>query len=56
MPGVYINILFNYAHDTQMAVRGFGARTAFGVRGVRIYVDDIPATLPDGQGAISHID
>ena len=56
VPGVQIKNRRNYAQDTQISVRGFGARTAFGVRGVRIYVDDIPATLPDGQGAISHID
>lgn len=40
----------NYAQDLQIAVRGFGARSTFGVRGVRILVDGIPATMPDGQG------
>lgn len=40
----------NYAQDLQVAVRGFGARSTFGVRGVRILVDGIPATMPDGQG------
>jgi iron complex outermembrane recepter protein len=44
----------NYAQDTQIAVRGFGARSTFGIRGVRLYVDGIPATQPDGQGQISH--
>ena len=40
----------NYAQDLQIAVRGFGSRATFGVRGVRIFVDGIPATMPDGQG------
>jgi iron complex outermembrane receptor protein len=46
----------NYAQDVQISVRGFGARSTFGIRGVRLYVDDIPATLPDGQGQISNVD
>uniref|UniRef100_UPI0030D7C3A3 TonB-dependent receptor family protein n=1 Tax=Acidovorax sp. sic0104 TaxID=2854784 RepID=UPI0030D7C3A3 len=47
----------NYAQDLQIAVRGFGARATFGVRGVRILVDGIPATMPDGQGqaATAHL-
>ncbi|CAN7597180.1 TonB-dependent receptor [Acidovorax sp. Leaf78] len=47
----------NYAQDLQIAVRGFGARSTFGVRGVRILVDGIPATMPDGQGqaATAHL-
>jgi iron complex outermembrane receptor protein len=40
----------------QLSIRGFGARSTFGVRGVRLYVDGIPATMPDGQGQLSHID
>lgn len=44
----------NYAQDTQISIRGFGARSAFGIRGVRLYLDGIPATQPDGQGQISH--
>lgn len=47
----------NYAQDLQIAVRGFGSRATFGVRGVRILVDGIPATMPDGQGqaATAHL-
>lgn len=47
----------NYAQDLQIAVRGFGTRSTFGVRGVRILVDGIPATMPDGQGqaATAHL-
>ena len=46
----------NYAQDVQISVRGFGARSTFGIRGVRLYVDGIPATLPDGQGQITNVD
>ncbi|NKF24639.1 TonB-dependent receptor [Solimonas sp. C16B3] len=44
----------NYAQDTQLSIRGFGTRSSFGIRGVRLYVDGIPASQPDGQGQISH--
>jgi len=56
VPGVIAHNRQNYAQDLQISVRGFGARSTFGVRGVRLYVDGIPATMPDGQGQISHID
>jgi len=55
-PGVLARDRQNQAQDMQLSVRGFGARSTFGVRGVRIYVDGIPATMPDGQGQLSHID
>ncbi len=56
VPGVQVRDRQNYAQDLQVSVRGFGARSTFGIRGVRLYVDGIPATLPDGQGQLSHID
>ncbi len=56
LPGVVANNRQNYAQDLQISIRGFGARSTFGVRGVRVIVDGIPATLPDGQGQFSHID
>ena len=56
VPGLVARDRQNYAQDVQLSVRGFGARSSFGVRGVRLYVDDIPATLPDGQGQITHVD
>ncbi|CAN5917289.1 TonB-dependent receptor [soil metagenome] len=56
VPGLLVQNRQNYAQDLQLSVRGFGARSTFGVRGVRIYVDGIPATLPDGQGQTSNID
>jgi len=56
VPGVVAQNRQNYAQDLQISVRGFGARSTFGVRGVRLYADGIPATLPDGQGQTSHFD
>ena len=50
IPGVFAANRQNYAQDLQISSRGFGARATFGVRGVRIYQDGIPATMPDGQG------
>src|SRR3546814_11828195 len=44
----------NYAQDTQLSIRGFGSRSTFGVRSLRLYADGIPATMPDGQGQVSH--
>ncbi len=54
VPGLHIQNRQNYAQDTQISARGFGARATFGIRGIKIFVDDIPVTLPDGQaqGAI----
>ena len=56
VPGLQIQNRQNYAQDLQVSMRGFGARSTFGVRGVRLYVDGIPATMPDGQGQTSSID
>lgn len=54
IPGVVARDRQNQAQDLQLSIRGFGARAAFGVRGVRLYTDGIPATMPDGQGQVSH--
>ncbi len=54
IPGVLARDRQNHAQDEQISIRGFGARSTFGVRGVRLYVDGIPATMPDGQGQVSH--
>ncbi|KQN54452.1 TonB-dependent receptor [Erwinia sp. B116] len=56
VPGLQLQNRQNYAQDLQLSVRGFGSRSTFGVRGVRMYVDGIPATMPDGQGQTSNID
>ncbi|MDH1427607.1 Plug domain-containing protein [Comamonas aquatica] len=45
VPGLQIKNRQNYAQDLQLSVRGYGARSTFGVRGVRLYVDGIPATM-----------
>jgi iron complex outermembrane receptor protein len=56
VPGVSAESRQNYAQDLQISVRGFGARSSFGVRGVRLYSDGIPGTMPDGQGQFSQFD
>jgi len=50
VPGIVVQNRQNYAQDLQISSRGFGARSAFGVRGLRLIADGIPATMPDGQG------
>ena len=56
VPGLQIQNRQNYAQDLQLSMRGFGSRSTYGVRGIRMYVDGIPATMPDGQGQTSNID
>lgn len=56
VPGLIVANRNNYAQDLQVSSRGFGARATFGVRGLRLYSDGIPATMPDGQGQVSHFD
>jgi len=55
-PGVVANTRQNYAQDLQISIRGFGARSTFGIRGIRLYADGIPLTMPDGQGQAANID
>ena len=50
VPGIVVQNRQNYAQDLQISSRGFGGRSTFGVRGVRLIADGIPATMPDGQG------
>ena len=50
VPGITVQNRQNYAQDLQISSRGFGARAAFGVRGIRLISDGIPASMPDGQG------
>lgn len=54
--GVQVDNRYNFALGERITVRGFGARTQFGVRGVRVLVDGIPATMPDGQTTLNHLD
>ena len=56
VPGLFIQNAGNFAQDARIALRGFGAQAAFGIRGVAILVDGIPQTLPDGQAQVDAID
>ena len=56
VPGLYIQNRYNFSGDLRVAMRGFGARSSFGIRGIRIFVDGIPETLPDGQSGVDSID
>jgi len=56
VPGLYMQNRYNFAQDLRISLRGFGARSSFGIRGIKIIVDGIPETLPDGQGGIDSID
>ncbi|XNM90229.1 TonB-dependent receptor plug domain-containing protein [Escherichia coli] len=51
VPGLQVQNRQNYAQDIQLSIRGFGSRSTYGIRGIRLYVDGIPATMPDGQEA-----
>ncbi len=53
VPSIVVQNRQNYAQDLQISSRGFGARATFGVRGIRLIADGIPATMPDGQGQAS---
>ncbi|HEX2092690.1 MAG TPA: TonB-dependent receptor [Longimicrobiaceae bacterium] len=56
VPGVQVDNRFNYALGERISIRGSGARAQFGVRGIRVLVDGIPATMPDGQTTLNHVD
>ena len=55
VPGVFSLNANNYAQDLRVSIRGFGARAAFGIRGIKIIVDGIPETTPDGQGQVDNL-
>ncbi len=56
VPGIYLAERHNPSQDDNLSIRGFGARSAFGVRGVKILLDGIPQTLPDGQGQLTNVE
>jgi iron complex outermembrane receptor protein len=56
VPGLYVQNRQDYAQDLQISSRGFGARTSFGVGGIRLFADGIPASQPDGQGQAATFD
>jgi iron complex outermembrane recepter protein len=55
IPGVQVDSRTNYAQDTRISLRGFGARSAFGVRGIDLQVDGVPMSTPDGQGQLASV-
>jgi iron complex outermembrane receptor protein len=56
VPGLFMQNRYNFAQDLRLSIRGFGARAQFGIRGIKVLVDGIPETLPDGQGGVDSID
>lgn len=56
VPGLQVQSRYNDALGERIVVRGFGARAQFGVRGVHVIVDGVPATMPDGQTTLNHVD
>jgi len=56
VPGLYIQNRYNFSGDLRVSLRGFGARSSFGIRGIKVFVDGIPETLPDGQSGVDSID
>ena len=55
IPGVFTLNANNFAQDLRISIRGFGARSAFGIRGIKLIVDGIPETTPDGQGQVDNL-
>ena len=55
IPGIYTSSSNNFSQDLRISIRGFGARSAFGIRGVKIIVDGIPETTPDGQSQLDNL-
>lgn len=54
-PGLFAQNANNFAQDLRISIRGFGARAAFGIRGIKLIVDGIPETTPDGQGQLDNL-
>jgi iron complex outermembrane receptor protein len=56
VPGVYVANRYNFSQDQRISIRGFGSRSAFAVRGIKLLLDGIPQTLPDGQGQLTNVE
>lgn len=56
VPGLIMQNRYNFAQDLSVSIRGFGARASFGIRGIKVFADDIPVTLPDGQSGTDDLD
>ena len=55
IPGLYTSSSNNFSQDLRISIRGFGARSAFGIRGIKLIVDGIPETTPDGQSQLDNL-
>jgi iron complex outermembrane recepter protein len=56
VPGVYVANRYNYSLDMRLSIRGAGSRANFGLRGVKVLLDGVPQTLPDGQSQLTNVD
>ena len=56
LPGVVVANRYNFSLDQRISIRGFGSRSNFGVRGIKILLDGVPQTLPDGQSQLTNVD
>jgi len=56
VPGVFVASRFNFATDSRISIRGAGARANFGLRGVKVFLDGVPQTLPDGQSQLTNVE
>lgn len=56
VPGLYFSNRYNFSRDLRMSIRGFGARSNFGIRGIKVFIDGIPSTAPDGQTVLDDLD
>jgi len=56
IPGLFFSNKYNYSRDLRLSIRGFGARSNFGIRGIKVFIDGMPSTAPDGQTALDDLD
>ncbi len=56
LPGVVVANRYNFSLDQRISIRGFGSRSNFGVRGLKILLDGVPQTLPDGQSQLTNVE
>jgi len=56
VPGVFVANRWNFSLDQRLSIRGFGSRANFGLRGVKVYLDGVPQTLPDGQSQLTNVE
>ena len=56
VPGTVVQNRGTFSQEEQIIIRGFGARSQFGTRGVKLFSDGIPTSTPDGQGSSAVFD